>query len=178
MKAEEVVKFWLEAGPKRWFAKDAAFDAELAEKFGAALAEARGGRLDHWAETPAGAVGLVILLDQISRNIHRGSPLAFAGDAKALALAKASIARGDHQKLPPNQAQWLILPFEHSEDIEDQRRCVALFEAMGDADLVKWAKLHLDIIEKFGRFPHRNEVLGRQSTEAELTFLKAGGFSG
>ena len=101
------------AGEERWFTKDAAFDGQLSVRFGEALKLARLGVFDHWAETPQGALGLVILLDQVSRNIHRGSPLAFAGDAKALSLAKMAVSRGYHQKLVAPLAMWLLMPFEH-----------------------------------------------------------------
>lgn len=173
-----VVSFWEQAGAIRWFSEDAAFDGALNVRFGAALAEARQGAFDHWEDTPEGALGLVLLLDQVSRNVHRGSPLAFAGDARALALSKSAIGKGYHQKLIPPRAQWLIMPFEHAEDIDAQNRAVALFETMGLADMAYWAKVHRDIIARFGRFPHRNAVLGRTSTPEELAFLRSGGFSG
>ncbi len=172
------MKFWQLAGPARWFAKDAAFDGALAVRFGEALRQARLGAYDHWAETAEDAVGLIILLDQVSRNIHRGSPLAFAADAKALALAKASIGKGYHRMLPAPLARWLVMPFEHAEDLDAQQRGVALFATMGLHDTVHYAKVHRDIITRFGRFPHRNPVLGRVSTPEELAFLKAGGFAG
>jgi len=173
-----IVSFWMEAGPTRWFTRDAAFDGALAVRFGAALKEARLGAFDHWGETPEGALGLIILLDQVSRNIHRASPLAFAADARALALAKKCVARGFHQKLPPPRAMWLLMPFEHAEDLDAQRRCLALFATMGMPEMVYYAQVHLDIIAKFGRFPHRNPILGRKSSPQELAFLKAGGFAG
>ncbi len=178
MMPQDVTGFWEQAGEARWFLRDAAFDGALAVRFGAALAQARDGAFDHWGETPEGALGLVILLDQVPRNIHRGSPLSFTADAKALRLAKSWIGRGFHQKLPAPRARWLIMPFEHAEDLDAQHRCVALFQAMGLSDMVHWARVHLDIIARFGRFPHRNPVLGRVSTPDELAFLKAGGFSG
>lgn len=178
MDARAVVDFWMVAGEKRWFTKDAAFDGALAVRFGEALKQARLGAFDHWAETPEGALGLVLLLDQVSRNIHRGSPLAFAGDAKALALAKTSVGRGYHQKLAPPLAMWLLMPFEHAEDLDAQNRCVALFGTLGLSEMVYYAEMHLDIIARFGRFPHRNPVLGRKSTAEEIAFLQAGGFSG
>ncbi len=178
MKAEHVVNFWFEAGPTRWFTKSAAFDGALSVHFGQALKEARLGAFDHWGETPQGALGLVILLDQVSRNTLRGSPLAFAADAKALRMSKQWIARGFHQKLPAPLATWFILPFEHAEDIGAQHRGVALFHSMGQHVNAHWAKVHLDIIARFGRFPHRNPVLGRKSTGEELAFLAAGGFAG
>ncbi len=170
--------FWALAGEERWFTKDAAFDGQLSVRFGGALKRARLGAFDHWGETPEGALGLIILLDQVSRNIHRGSPLAFAADARALALAKASVGRGYHQKLVPPLAMWLLMPFEHAEDLDAQHRCVALFGTLGLSEMVYYAQMHLDIIARFGRFPHRNAVLGRKSTAEEIAFLRAGGFAG
>lgn len=178
MRSEDVSSYWLAAGPARWFNKDAAFDGALKVRFGAALAEARHGAFDHWAETPEGALGLVILLDQVSRNIYRGSPLSFAADARALRIAKRSVARGDLHRMPAPRAMWLLMPYEHSEAIDDQWRCHSLFQTLGMNEMAYWAKLHLDIIAKFGRFPHRNAVLGRKSTPDEIAFLKAGGFAG
>ena len=178
MTPENIVGFWMEAGPLRWFNRDAAFDGALAVRFGAALREARLGAFDFWGETPLGALGLVLLLDQVSRNIHRGSPLAFAADSHALKLTRGWVARGYHRKLPAPQAFWLLMPFEHAEDLDAQRRCFAIFSTMGLSEMAYYAKIHLDIIEKFGRFPHRNPILGRRSTPEELAFLKAGGFAG
>lgn len=178
MTPRDVTDFWEQAGESRWFFKDAAFDGALKVRFGSALQAARGGAFDHWGETPEGALGLVILLDQVSRNIHRGSPLAFAADAKALRMARGWVARGFHQKLPAPRAQWFILPYEHAEDIEAQHRGVALFQSMGLSEMAYWAQVHLDIIARFGRFPHRNATLGRVSTPEEIAFLKAGGFAG
>jgi uncharacterized protein (DUF924 family) len=178
MTPETVVSFWEAAGEERWFTKDSGFDAALALRFGGALKLARLGAFDSWAETPQGALGLVILLDQVSRNIHRGSPLAFAGDARALRVAKTSVAHGFHQKMPAPEAMWFVMPFEHAEDLECQDRAVALFTSMGLLEMVHWADLHKDIIIRFGRFPHRNPILGRTSTPDEIAFLKSGGFAG
>jgi uncharacterized protein (DUF924 family) len=178
MKPQDVVNFWLEAGPSRWFNRNSAFDGALSVRFGAALNEARLGAFDHWDETPEGALGLVLLLDQCSRNIHRGSALAFAADARALALARVWIGRNYHHALPAPLAAWFIMPFEHAEDLDAQERGVALFQTMGLHEMAHWAQIHLDIIARFGRFPHRNPVLGRRSTPAELAFLAAGGFAG
>ncbi|QIG48229.1 DUF924 domain-containing protein [Nordella sp. HKS 07] len=177
MTPDDVIDFWLKAGEERWFVKDTAFDGALSVRFKEALAKARDGAFDHWAETPRGMLALILMLDQFSRNIHRGSPLAFAADKKALALARRAVSHGDHLTVPAPLAMWLIMPFEHAEDLDAQRRCVALFAAR-QPDMVHWAKLHLDIIERFGRFPHRNAILGRKSTPEELAFLAAGGFSG
>ncbi len=178
MKPQDVVNFWMAARLGRWFTRDAAFDGALSVRFGAALKEARLGALDHWGENPEGALGLVLLLDQCSRNIHRGSPLAFTADARALALAKGWIGRNYHHVLPAPLASWFIMPFEHAEDLDAQRRGAALFQTMGLHEMAHWAQIHLDIIARFGRFPHRNPVLGRRSTPAELAFLAAGGFAG
>jgi uncharacterized protein (DUF924 family) len=175
---EDVIDHWRVAGEARWFTKDPAFDGTLAVRFKGPLEEARLGAFDEWAKTPTGALALIIMLDQFSRNIHRGSPLAFAGDGKALALAKMSIAQGFHQAMPATLSRWFVMPYEHAEDLDAQMRGVALFTTMGFADLAWWAQIHLDIIAKFGRFPHRNPILGRRSTPAELAFLAAGGFAG
>jgi len=178
MTPAEIVSFWEQAGPERWFNKDAAFDGAVAVRFASALDEARRGAFDHWGQTAAGALGLVILLDQVSRNIHRGSPLAFAADDKALGMARNWVTRGFHQALSPLRARWFVMPFEHAEDLDAQERGVALFGTMGLHELVYWAGVHRDIIARFGRFPHRNAILGRRSTPAEVAFLQSGGFSG
>jgi uncharacterized protein (DUF924 family) len=178
MTPHDIVTFWEQAGPPRWFNKDAVFDGSLSVRFGEALKAGRLGAYDDWIADPVSALGLVILLDQVSRNIHRGSPLSFAADAKALNLAKEAITRGYHHMMPAPRACWFILPFEHAEDIGAQHRAVALFNTMGLHDNVHWAQVHLDIIARFGRFPHRNPVLGRTSTAAEIAFLKSGGFAG
>jgi len=174
----DIIDFWTAAGPARWFTRDAAFDGELSVRFKDLLAEGRAGHLDSWAETAEGALGLVILLDQFSRNIHRGSPLMFAADKRALALAKVSISRGDHYAFPVPVAKWLYMPFEHAEDIDAQERSVGLFGARGPAENVPYAIEHRDIIARFGRFPHRNAILGRPSSPAERDYLADGGFAG
>jgi uncharacterized protein (DUF924 family) len=178
MTPETVTSFWQAAGWQRWFSKDSGFDARLSMQFGDTLRQARTGKFDHWAETPTGALGLIILLDQVSRNIHRGTPLAFAGDAKALTLAMAAVGRGFHLRMPAPEAMWFVMPFEHAEDLACQDRAVALFASIGLLEMVHWANVHKDIIVRFGRFPHRNPILGRTSTPAELAFLKSGGFAG
>jgi len=178
MTPDDVIDFWLAAGEERWFTKNPAFDGQLSVRFTAALAQARDGTYDQWAETPKGMLALILLLDQFSRNIHRGTPLAFAGDKKALSLAKRAVARGDHLSFPAPIAMWIIMPFEHAEDLDAQRRCVALFSVRDPGDMTHWGQLHLDIIARFGRFPHRNAILGRKSTMEELAFLAAGGFKG
>ncbi len=178
MTPQDITDFWYAGGEDRWFTKDAAFDGALRVRFGEAAAAARDGAFSDWAKTPEGVLGLVLLLDQLPRNIYRNSPLAFASDARARELSRHALRQGYLPKLGAPRALWLVMPFEHSENLDDQHRAVALFQTMGLAEMVHWAKVHLDIIARFGRFPHRNKVLGRTSTPDELAFLKAGGFAG
>lgn len=174
----EVLDFWFAAGPERWFSKDAEFDAEIARRFGATVEAARKGRLDHWAKAPEGALALVILLDQFPRNIHRGSPRAYACDAQALALARDVVARGLDMDMPAEQRKWFYMPYMHSENLADQEACVELFRRSELTDNLPHAIEHAEIIRRFGRFPHRNAVLGRRTTEAEQDYLDRGGFRG
>lgn len=167
-----------------WFGADNAVDALLRERFGGWLERAMAGELDHWADSDRGLVALVVLLDQFSRNIHRGSARAFAADPKALALATQAIAGGRHAALPAIHRVFLYLPLEHCEALDTQERCVALFRELAAcsghplaAGFERYAIAHRDVIARFGRFPHRNAVLGRQSTAEELDYLdKHGGF--
>jgi uncharacterized protein (DUF924 family) len=175
---DDVVAFWHSAGPDRWYEKSQAFDAEIKAKFGAAHDHAKQGKYDHWQETAQGMLGLIILLDQFARNIHRDSPQAFAADDKALLLAHTAIKLGFDIQVGTQDRQWFYLPFMHSEHIEDQELCCALCVKSGLDDSHKWAVEHADIIRQFGRFPHRNQILGRVSTPAEIAFLKNGGFAG
>ncbi len=178
MKPADVVSFWIKAGPKAWFGKSEAFDAEIRQRLEALHHAAARGELDDWAATPEGALALLLLLDQFSRNLFRGSPHAFATDPKARKVAREAVDRGFDGQIDPELRQFFYLPFEHSEDMADQARSLALTEACGDADLAKWAKLHRGIIQRFGRFPHRNAELGRPSTAEEAAFLLSGGFAG
>ncbi len=178
MKPEDVVKFWTEAGRKLWFAKDEAFDGEIRARFEAVHHAAARGELDDWAETARGALALLLLLDQFPRNLFRASPHAFATDPLARKVARAATDRGFEQAFEPDLRQFFLLPFSHSERLEDQDRALALAEASGDAGLVKWANIHRDIISRFGRFPHRNACLARAATAAEQAFLEGGGFAG
>ena len=171
-----VVAFWKEAGPEKWFAKDAAFDT-LFRDSGRALHWAAARReLDDWMETPEGALALLILLDQYPRNSFRGTAHQFATDPLALWFARMAVARGHHLAVAPEMKNFVLLPFEHSERIEDQDRYMEL--AAGDPELEKWGRIHRDIIVRFGRFPHRNAVLGRETTPDEQAFLDEGGFGG
>ena len=173
---EAVLSFWREAGPKRWFAQDAAFDAQVRERFLATHEAAAAGRLASWEDSAEGALALVIALDQFPRNMFRGTARAFSTDALALAAARRAIERGFDRTIAMPERNFFYLPFEHSEKLADQERCLALTEATGDAEAVKWAKVHLDVIRRFGRFPHRNAALGRVSTPEETAFLEGGGF--
>ena len=174
----DILAFWFseEVKPK-WFVRDDGFDAELRQRFEPSLRQAKRGEPAHWAENPDGALALVILLDQLSRNIYRGTPEAFAADALALATAKNAIAQGYDLSLTPEGRGFLYLPFEHAESLDDQDRGVALFKALGVEDLLDYMRRHRDIIARFGRFPHRNAILGRSSTAEEIEFLKQPGSS-
>ena len=171
---EELLSFWFRPEHKeKWFSRDDAFDAELDEAFGALHRAAARGELAAWRETARGCLALVILLDQLSRNFYRGTPEAFAHDADALALATAAIARGFDRELSESERACLYMPFEHSEDLTDQEQGVALMEGLAsDPGWHRFAVMHRDIIARFGRFPHRNEILGRQSSAEELAFLR------
>lgn len=173
----EIIAFWTAAGPDKWYKKDAGFDAAIRERFLATHEAAKAGLLDAWAETPEGALALVIVLDQFPRNIFRDDPRAFAADAKALATTDAAIARGFDLKIEPPLRQFFYLPLMHSEHLADQERCVAAF-AGGAPENRKFAEVHRDVIARFRRFPHRNAVLGRTTTPEEQAFLDEGGFAG
>lgn len=183
---EEILEFWFgrpgtaDYGSTRnvWFRKDTAFDAAIRERFGAAIETALSGGFADWA-SPRGALARILLLDQFTRNAFRDTPRAFAGDALALRLADATIARGDDEKLIPVERWFLYMPFVHAESPPAQQRAVELFRRLRDltglADPLKWAERHAAVIDRFGRFPHRNAILGRESTAEEIAFLAAPG---
>ena len=173
-----MIGFWRQAGPAKWFARNVAFDEACRLKFEPVHLRAARGEYDAWTETPEGALALLILLDQMPRNLYRGSGHAFATDGKARAVAKAAVAKGWHRKVEPELAQFFVLPFEHSEDIADQDEALALAVELDDSDILKWVTIHRDIIVRFGRFPHRNPALGRTTSPEEQAFLDEGGFSG
>jgi uncharacterized protein (DUF924 family) len=176
--AADVLAFWRAAGPDKWFKKDAAFDDEIKWRFLATYEAAAAGRLGGWEATPEDALALLIVLDQFPRNIFRRDARTYAADPLAREVAARAVGRGFDQKFAPAEQTFFYLPFEHSEDIEDQERGLALFTATGDAELIKYAQEHVDIIRRFGRFPHRNAILGRDTTPAEQAFLDGGGFAG
>jgi uncharacterized protein (DUF924 family) len=182
MSSSDIIDFWREAGPNTWFAKDDAFDQSIRDHFESLHMQASHGGLSGWAETAEGALALLILLDQFPRNLYRGSAHAFATDPLAHATALQALERGFHLKVAGELRPFFFLPFEHSERLEDQDRAIALCEAhrdaTGDADTLRWAHVHRDIIARFGRFPHRNRCLGRVTTPEEQAYLDGGGFSG
>ncbi len=177
MTPEIVVNFWRDAGAEAWFSRDPAFDSTFRERFQAAHMAAARRELDHWLETPDGALALMILLDQFPRNSYRGTAHMFATDALALSLARKALALGHDQQIEPSLRLFLYLPFEHSEELVDQQRAVELCAPLGEP-FDHYAVVHFDVIERFGRFPHRNAAFGRETTAEEQAFLDAGGFSG
>jgi uncharacterized protein (DUF924 family) len=186
--ANEVLDFWfgrpgdahhLQTRPE-WFRKDDAFDALIAQRFGSLIDAGLRGELAAWAQQPLSALSQIVVLDQFTRNTRRGTAGMFAGDAQALATARALVARGDDLRLAGVQRQFVYLPFEHSEDLADQLECLRLFERLGRdepalAGLLEWAQKHHTVVARFGRFPHRNAALGRPSTAEEIEFLKQPG---
>ena len=193
---DEVLTFWFgsdvsspqkqAAVAQRWFAYNAAFDDEVRAKFGALVECAIDGELGpEWSATPDAQLAQILLLDQFTRNIHRGSARAFAGDSRAQALTLDAVARGDDQALAPLRRVFMYMPLEHAEDLALQERCVALFEALAAQvpaesrepfdGYVEYARRHRDVIARYGRFPHRNVALGRAISADEQAYLNAGG---
>ena len=188
--AQDVLDFWFlppdnrDYGQARgeWFRKDDAFDAHIRARFGALIDAAIEGGLRAWDATPHGALARLIVLDQFTRNVYRGTPRAFAGDAQALALAIALTQAGQDQQLPPMLRAFAYLPFEHAEDLAMQARAVELFQLLSQAQpgfdsMLDYAQRHQEVIARFGRFPHRNAMLGRPSTPEEVEFLRQPGSS-
>jgi len=175
--ASEIVRFWRDAGPKFWFVKDETFDGRCRVFENEHHAAARG-ELSHWEQDAEGALALLILLDQIPRNIFRKSPHAFATDGLAQAIALRALDRQFDAATDTDLRFFFYMPLEHAEDLPLQDRCVTLFTNLGNPEYLRFAVLHRDIIARFGRFPHRNGVLGRKSTPEELAFLAEGGFAG
>lgn len=173
---QDVVRFWKEAGAAKWYAKDDAFDADFRHRFHDAHVAAARGELNSWMETAEGALALMILLDQYPRNCYRGTGHQFATDGLALSLSKQAIAKGYPQAFAPDLRQFLLMPLMHSEALADQD---ALLELCADMpETLRYAHVHRDIIVEFGRFPHRNACLGRETTAAEQAFLAGDGFKG
>lgn len=180
MNANDIHTFWFQNDPRvfrsdPWFRKSDAFDDAIRTRFAQTVDAARDGVLDHWTATPRGTLALLLALDQFPRNIHRGSHLAFAGDAHARRIARAAIATGIEAGLTNVERAFLYLPFEHSEDIADQDESIRLFATIADdpqmPTILDYAERHRDVIRRFGRFPHRNAALGRTNTPAEAEYL-------
>lgn len=177
--ARRILLFWFGTPPHSprdvWFRKDPTFDATIAHEFGAAVSTALEGGWQYWDAEPQGALARILVLDQFTRNIHRDNPQAFAGDALALAAAEALVARGDDARLGPLERWFAYLPFEHAESWPAQERSLALFAQLaaetGIAAPLEWAQKHADVIRRFGRYPHRNDLLERASTPEEIAFL-------
>ncbi|MFY9328255.1 MAG: DUF924 family protein [Georgfuchsia sp.] len=175
---EPVIHFWFEeVQPAAWWKKDAAFDALIAERFGAVLDRARVGELHAWRESATGALAEIIVLDQFSRNIFRDRAEAFAQDALALVLAQEAVRRGLDMQLAEKRRHFLYMPYMHSESRAIHEEAVRLFTALGDASVLDFEMRHKAIIDRFGRYPHRNAVLGRVSSAEEMAFLATPGSS-
>jgi uncharacterized protein (DUF924 family) len=175
--AAEVVEFWRQAGPSMWFAKDADFDRRFHETFLGAHEAAARGHFDGWLATPEGALALLLLLDQFPRNAFRGTPRMYATDAVARGIAALAVDAGLDRHMTKELRTFFYLPFGHSEDLADQERCVALCRHLGPPDSTD-SERHRNIVKRFGRFPHRNPILGRNMTPQEQEFLDQGGYAG
>ena len=173
----DILAFWRDAGPKRWYTSDEAFDAEVRRRFLGLWQRAAAGELSSWQGSDDGALALVIVLDQFPRNLFRDDIRIYASDAQAREVAQRAIDRGVDARIDPALREFLYLPFMHSEHLADQLRCIELSRAAGHTESLKWAEHHADIIRRFGRFPHRNRLMGRSTTPEEQAFLDEGGFS-
>lgn len=173
---DEVVNFWRAAGPDKWFASDAGFDETCRARFLATYEAAARGDLAEWELSPDGALALLLLLDQLPRNMFRGTRRAYATDPAALLGAERAIERHFDKAVEPQLRRFFYLPFTHAEELAAQERAVTLTQALGEDDAAQWAQHHRDIVARFGRFPHRNATLGRASTPDELQFLSTSEF--
>ena len=175
---DEILNFWFdELTPKDWFRKDEALDSTIASRFGALYHELREGVPASWLDTPQGYLAAILVLDQFPRNMFRDDARAFATDEEALALAKRAIAEGLDQELTRDERVFLYMPFQHSEDRHDQARAIALYAMLGKPSNLDFALRHQEVVDRFDRFPHRNVILGRPSTEEEKKFLTEPGSS-
>ena len=174
----EILAFWREAGPDRWYKKDGAFDDEVRRRFLGLWQAAAAGKLSSWETSDDGALALTIVLDQFPRNMFRGDVRTYDTDPLAREVAGRAIDRGADARIDPGLLEFLYMPFMHSELLADQHRCVELFRKSGNTNNLKYAEDHADIVRRFGRFPHRNPILGRATTREEQAFLDGGGFGG
>lgn len=177
---QAIINFWFSEDVKaNWFNATPEFDQSLKDQFQPAWESAKSGQLKHWQDSAEGALALVIILDQLPLNMFRAQPESFSTEAMSREVAAHSIEQGFDQQLPDQQKAFLYLTYMHSEDLADQDRSIELFEQAGLTDNVKWAKHHRDIVKRFGRFPHRNAILGRKSSQAEIDYLNSKeGFKG
>lgn len=175
---DEVIAFWRDAGPTKWFVKDDDFDRACRDGFLPTYEAAARGDLNEWELTPEGALAVILLLDQFPRNMFRGNRATYKTDPVALLAADRAIERGYDRQVEPQFRAFFYLPFMHSEHLPDQERSVTLNEALGAPDSIKYAHHHRDIVARFGRFPHRNAILGRDTTPEEVEFLKESDFRG
>ncbi|MBK6744105.1 MAG: DUF924 domain-containing protein [Hydrogenophilales bacterium] len=177
---QDLLDFWHSPAMRpAWFNSTPEIDQELRQRFEGLWRRAKAGELDDWAATPDGALALVIILDQLPLNMYRGRPEAFSTEARAIAVAKQALAQGHDAHIAKDRLQFLYMPLMHSEDLADQDLCVALFSQAGLADNLRFAEHHRDIVRRFGRFPHRNTILGRPSRPEEIDYLiSPGAFQG
>lgn len=176
-----ILDFWFEGDPEvqraKWFAPDPEFDLSIARRFETDIGLAVTGGLNAWQDTPNGTLALILLLDQFPRNAYRGTPRAFLGDSLTPKLADLALERGYDRRWTVWQKLFCYLPYEHAENLADQQKSVALFKALGQPELLDYAQRHYDVVARFGRFPHRNAILERDSTPDELAFLEQPGSS-
>jgi uncharacterized protein (DUF924 family) len=174
----DILAFWREAGAERWYRRDDAFDAEVRSRYLELWQKAKAGELSSWEATDDGALALIIVLDQFPRNMFRDDIKTYSSDALAREVASRAIARGADMRIDGALLEFIYMPLMHSEHLPDQLRCVELFRKTGNTNNLKYAERHAGIVGRFGRFPHRNRVLGRTTTPEEQAFLDGGGFSG
>ena len=182
IESKAIIDFWRQAGPRRWFAVDAAFDQSIRERFETLHMMASQGLLAEWEKDANGTLALLLLTDQFPRNLYRGSAHAFASDPLARALAERGVASGFDRQIDLVMRPFFYLPLMHHEDMASQLRALVLYPRLvtegGDAEGLKFARLHAELIARFGRFPHRNAMMGRISTPEETAYLAEGGFAG
>ena len=176
--SNQVITFWREAGAAKWFARDDAFDAEFRQRFESAHFAAARGEYEAWMESAEDALALQILLDQFPRNSFRGTAHSYATDGLARHYAQRAVEAGLDRDVEASLRVFCYMAFEHSESLPHQDQAVSLIATLGDAEFLRYAELHRDVIQRFGRFPHRNAALGRETTQEERDYLASGGFSG
>jgi len=174
----EILAFWRDAGRDRWYRRDDGFDTQVRARYLGLWQKATAGELSSWETTDDGALALTIVLDQFPRNMFRDDAMTYSSDTLAREVAGRAIDRGTDARIEASLLEFLYMPFMHSEQLGDQLRCVELFRGTANADNLGYAERHADIIRRFGRFPHRNRILGRATTVEEQAFLDSGGFSG